>query len=183
MRIIAGSAGGRPLKAPPDGLRPTMDRVRGAIFSSLGESVPGARVLDLFAGSGGMGIEALSRGAESAVFVDENERCVRCIRENLHMAKVEGVLQTMDAYRFIDLYAGESAFDLIFADPPYSKKQGDIDHAAALAGSMKLAAALKPGGLFVLERQSRGADLAGSVFEILRTKRYGGSEVLYLARK
>jgi 16S rRNA (guanine966-N2)-methyltransferase len=66
MRIIAGSAGGRPLKAPPDGLRPTMDRVRAAIFSSLGERVPSARVLDLFAGSGGMGIEALSRGAESA---------------------------------------------------------------------------------------------------------------------
>ena len=183
MRIIAGSAGGRPLKAPPDGLRPTMDRVRAAIFSSLGERVPGARVLDLFAGSGGMGIEALSRGAESAVFVDENERCVRCIRENLRMAQVEAVVQTMDAYRFLDLYAGEESFDLIFADPPYSKKQGDIDHSATLAASMKLAAALKPNGLFVLERQSRGPDLADSVFEVLRTKRYGGSEVLYLARK
>lgn len=183
MRIIAGSAGGRPLKAPPDGLRPTMDRVRAAIFSSLGERVPGARVLDLFAGSGGMGIEALSRGAESAVFVDENDSCVRCIRENLRMAQVEAVVQTMDAYRFLDLYAGEAAFDLIFADPPYSKKQDDIDHSAALAVSMKLVAALKPDGLFVLERQSRGADLATSVFEVLRTKRYGGSEVLYLARK
>lgn len=183
MRIIAGSAGGRPLKAPPDGLRPTMDRVRAAIFSSLGERVPGARVLDLFAGSGGMGIEALSRGAESAVFVDENERCVRCIRENLRMAQVEAVVQTMDAYRFLDLYAGEESFDLIFADPPYSKKQGDTDHSAILAASIKLAAALKPDGLFVFERQSRGTDLTDSVFEVLRTKRYGGSEVLYLARK
>jgi 16S rRNA (guanine966-N2)-methyltransferase len=183
MRIIAGSAGGRPLKAPPDGLRPTMDRVRAAIFSSLGERVPGARVLDLFAGSGGMGIEALSRGAESAVFVDENERCVRCIRENLRMAQVEAVVQTMDAYRFLDLYAGEESFDLIFADPPYSKKQGDTDHSAILAASIKLVAALKPDGLFVFERQSRGADLTDSVFEVLRTKRYGGSEVLYLARK
>ena len=160
-----------------------MDRVRAAIFSSLGERVPGARVLDLFAGSGGMGIEALSRGAESAVFVDENERCVRCIRENLRMAQVEAVVQTMDAYRFLDLYAGEESFDLIFADPPYSKKQGDTDHSAILATSIKLAAALKPDGLFVLERQSRGADLSDSIFEVLRTKRYGGSEVLYLARK
>ena len=183
MRIIAGSAGGRPLKAPPDGLRPTMDRVRAAIFSSLGERVPGARVLDLFAGSGGMGIEALSRGAESAVFVDENDRCVRCIRENLRMAKVEAVVQTMDVYRFLDLYAEEGAFDLIFADPPYSKKQGDTDHSATLGSSMKLSAALKPDGLFVLERQSGGPDLAASVFDVLRTKRYGGSEVLYLARK
>jgi 16S rRNA (guanine(966)-N(2))-methyltransferase RsmD len=76
-------------------------------------------VLDLFAGSGGMGIEALSRGANSAVFVDENERCVSCIRENLRMAKVESLVQTMDAYRFLDLYAEEASFDLIFADPPY----------------------------------------------------------------
>lgn len=160
-----------------------MDRVRAAIFSSLGDRVPGARVLDLFAGSGGMGIEALSRGADSAVFVDENERCVRCIRENLRMAKVEAVVQTMDAYRFIEQYAEEASFDLIFADPPYSKKQGDTDHSSLLATSLKLAAALKPDGLFVLERQSGGSPLADSTFEILREKRYGGSEVLYLARK
>jgi len=183
MRIIAGSAGGRPLKAPPDGLRPTMDRVRAAIFSSLGDRVPEAHVLDLFAGSGGMGIESLSRGSESAVFVDENERCVRCIRENLRMAKVEGVVQTMDAYRFLDLYAEEASFDLIFADPPYSKKQGDTDHSAILTSSLKLASALKPDGLFVLERQSGGPALVDSIFEIVRCKRYGGSEILYLARK
>ena len=183
MRIIAGSAGGRPLKAPPDGLRPTMDRVRAAIFSSLGERVPGTRVLDIFAGSGGMGIEALSRGAESAVFVDENDLCVRCIRENLRMAQVEAVVQTMDAYRFLDLYAEEASFDLIFADPPYSKRQGDTDHSTLLATSLKLAAALKPDGLFILEKHSRGPAVAESVFEILRCKRYGGSEVLYLAKK
>lgn len=183
MRIIAGTAGGRPLKAPPNGLRPTMDRVRAAIFSSLGDRVPGARVLDLFAGSGGMGIEALSRGAESAVFVDENDRCVRCIRENLRMAKVEAVVQTMDAYRFVTQYAEADSFDLIFADPPYAKLSGDTDHASALAASLELASALKPDGLFVLEKQSGGPELTTSAFEILRTKRYGGSEVIYLARK
>jgi 16S rRNA (guanine966-N2)-methyltransferase len=160
-----------------------MDRVRAAIFSSLGERVPGARVLDLFAGSGGMGIEALSRGAESAVFVDESEHCVRCIRENLGMARVEAVVQTMDAYRYLDLYAEEASFDLIFADPPYSKKQGDTDHSALLATSLEIATALKPDGIFVLEKQSGGPAVAESVFEILRCKRYGGSEVLYLAKK
>ena len=123
MRIIAGSAGGRPLKAPPDGLRPTMDRVRAAIFSSLGDRVPGAHVLDLFAGSGGMGIEALSRGAESAVFVDENDRCVRCIHENLRMAQVKAVVQTMDAYRFLDLYAEEASFDIILRIPRMPKNK------------------------------------------------------------
>jgi 16S rRNA (guanine966-N2)-methyltransferase len=108
---------------------------------------------------------------------------VRCIRENLRMAKAEAVVQTMDAYRFLDQYAEVGSFDLIFADPPYSKKQGDTDHSALLATSLKLAAALKPDGLFVLERQSGGPALTDSSFEILRSKRYGGSEVLYLARK
>ena len=183
MRIIAGSAGGRPLKAPPEGLRPTMDRVRAAVFSSLGDLVPDATVLDLFAGSGGMGIEALSRGAAKAVFADNNERCVRCIRENLRMAGVEGSVQTVDAYRFIELYAEPSSFDLIFADPPYSKKEGDTDHATALMTSPKLAAALKPGGLFVFEKNSDSKIPAESVFELIKSRRYGGSEILYLAAR
>ena len=182
MRIISGSAGGRPLKAPPDGLRPTMDRVKGAVFSSLGDLVPGAVVLDLFAGSGAMGIEALSRGAAQAVLVDSNERCIRCIHENLRMAGVAASVQTMDAYRFLDLHAPPESFDIIFADPPYSKKPDDVNHADALAASCKLAAALKPGGVFVLEKQAAGT-LDESVFEVLKSKRYGGSEILYLARK
>ena len=181
MRIIAGTAGGRPLKAPPEGVRPTMDRVKGAIFSSLGDLVPGADVLDLFAGSGGMGIEALSRGAASAVLVESHEPCIRCIRENLRRAGVEASVQTMDVFRFIDLYSGEDAFDIIIADPPYSKKAGDPDHAAALAASEKLALALRPGGLFVLEKQS-GGKLPDGPFTLVKTRRYGGSEVHYLAR-
>ena len=182
MRIVAGTAGGRPLKAPPDGLRPTMDRVRAAVFSSLGDLVPDARVLDLFAGSGGMGIEALSRGAASAVFVDENAACIRCVRANLRMARVEASTQTMDAYRFIDLYAGEESFDLIFADPPYAKRPEDIHHASILVGSKKLYHALSPGGIFVLEKQSGGSPLPDSPFELLKTKRYGGSEIIYFSR-
>ena len=182
MRIISGSAGGRPLKAPPDGLRPTMDRVKGAVFSSLGDLVPGAVVLDLFAGSGAMGIEALSRGASAALMIDSNERCIRCIHENLKMAGVSANVQTMDVYRFLDFQITPESFDIIFADPPYSKKPEDVKHAEALATSFKLAAALKPGGLFVLEKQASGT-LDGSLFEVIKAKRYGGSEILYLARK
>jgi 16S rRNA (guanine966-N2)-methyltransferase len=181
MRIIAGSAGGRPLKAPPDGLRPTMDRVRAAVFSSLGDLVPGARCLDLFAGSGAMGIEALSRGAAEAVFVDSNERCSRCIRENLRMAGVEASVQTLDAHRFLDLYAEPASFDLVFADPPYFKRDTDTDHAAQLAANAKLAATLRPGGLLVLEKNARAAFPDTPLFETVKTKRYGGSEILYLA--
>jgi 16S rRNA (guanine966-N2)-methyltransferase len=160
-----------------------MDRVRGAVFSSLGDLVPGARVLDLFAGSGAMGIEALSRGAASAIFVDTNERCARCIRDNLRMAGVEAGIQTMDAHRFLSLYAEADTCDLIFADPPYAKNPTDTDHAAALLESEKLAAALKAGGLFVLERQSGRPAPQPALFELVRAKRYGGSEILYLARR
>jgi len=182
MRIIAGSAGGRPLQAPPDGVRPTMDRVKGAIFSSLGDLVPGAAVLDLFAGSGAMGVEALSRGAESATFVEALDRCTRCVRENLRRADVTGVVQTMDAFRFLDLYASENTFDLIFADPPYAKHPGDPDHAVTLASSEKLAAALRPGGIFVLEKAS-GAKLPDGPLALVKSKRYGGSEIYYFSRR
>ncbi len=158
-----------------------MDRVRAAIFSSLGDLVPGAAVLDLFAGSGAMGIEALSRGADSAVFVDSNDRCARCIRENLRMAGVEASVQTLDAYRFLDLYAEPASFDLIFADPPYFKRDTDTDHAAALVTNEKLAAALRPSGLLVLEKNARGDLPATPLFDLVKSKRYGGSEILYLA--
>jgi 16S rRNA (guanine966-N2)-methyltransferase len=183
MRIIAGSAGGRPLKAPTDGLRPTMDRVRAAIFSSLGDLVPGADVLDLFAGSGAMGIEALSRGSASAILIDSNERCTRCIRENLRACGLEAGVQTLEAYRFIDLYAEPASFDLIFADPPYHKRDTDIDHAAQLLRLPKLAAALRPSGLFVLEKNARDPFPQESCFELVKSRRYGGSEILYLAAK
>ncbi len=158
-----------------------MDRVRAAIFSSLGDLVPDAHVLDLFAGSGAMGIEALSRGAAGAVFVDSNERCARCIRENLRMAAVEASVQTLDAYRFLDLYAAEKSYDLVFADPPYHKRDTDTDHAALLVANEKLAASLRPGGLLVLEKNARGTLPAESLFELVKSKRYGGSEILYLA--
>ncbi len=183
MRVIAGTAGGRPLKSPPDGLRPTMDRVKAAVFSSLGDLVPGASVLDLFAGSGAMGIEALSRGASRAVLVDSSERCTRCIRDNLRSAACEASVQTMDAYRFLDLYAGEAEFDLVFADPPYFKKDGDTDHASRLASSKKLHAALRPNALLVLEKQHGGPALPAELFEPVRSKRYGGSEVHFLAKR
>ncbi len=181
MRIIAGEAGGRPLKAPPEGVRPTMDRVKAAIFSSLGDLVPGARVLDLFAGSGAMGIEALSRGSASATFVDSNDRCIHCIRENLRRAGASGSVQAMDVFRFLELYAGEETFDLILADPPYAKKADDPDHAASLALSEKLAAALSPGGVLVLERQAGGKTLE-SILQPGRSKCYGGSEILYFLK-
>ena len=153
MRIIAGEARGLPLTRPPEGVRPTMDRVRGAIFSSLGDLVPGAKVLDLFCGAGGMGIEALSRGAASATFVDLNAKSVAVTKENLRRAKLTGNVQTMDALKFIELYASDG-YDIIFADPPYAKWPGDRDFATELLQMPQLKAALNPGGIVEIGRAS-----------------------------
>jgi 16S rRNA (guanine966-N2)-methyltransferase len=88
MRIIAGSAGGIPLRLPKHDIRPTMEKIRGAIFSSLGERIVGARVLDLFAGSGAFGLEAMSRGAANATFVDHHRDAIAAIQSNFEKTKL-----------------------------------------------------------------------------------------------
>src|SRR6266550_7137478 len=100
MRVIAGRAGGVRLTSPKSGVRPTMDRVKAAIFSSLGEMVIGARVLDLFAGTGALGIEALSRGAESALFIEEDRQSAATIEKNLTKTKLTGRVRQRDVNRF-----------------------------------------------------------------------------------
>jgi 16S rRNA (guanine966-N2)-methyltransferase len=116
--VVAGRFKGRTLHAPPgQGTRPTSDKVREAIFSVLGD-IEGLDVLDLFAGSGALGIEALSRGAHSAVFVDSDEKAVTVIRRNLEGVGVEAPVQRRDVLRY--LTAVEGRFELVFVDPPYS---------------------------------------------------------------
>lgn len=180
MRVIAGRAGGLALHVPKSELRPTMDAVKGAIFSSLGDLVIGARVLDLFAGTGGLGIEALSRGAGAATFVESERRAVQSIEKNLAYTKLTGVVQSMDVFRFLDRYASPASFDIIFADPPYAKIPGERDFTPELMGSESLPQALAPGGIFVLEHMP-GAKLAlHGKWECFRQKRYGATEVAFL---
>jgi 16S rRNA (guanine966-N2)-methyltransferase len=121
MRVVAGVYGGRRLKAPPGrATRPTSDRVREALFSILGP-IEGARVLDLYAGSGALGIEALSRGASEAVFVDSDARAVTAIESNLETVGARARVHRRDALKWLESAPrGEDAFDLVFADPPYS---------------------------------------------------------------
>jgi 16S rRNA (guanine966-N2)-methyltransferase len=178
MRVIAGEARGLPLRAPSPAIRPTMDRVREAIFSSLGNVVAEARVLDLFAGSGALGIEALSRGAASAVFVDVNPRCAACIRENLRRTRFHGSVQVMDAVKFLELYA-EDGFDLIFADPPYGKSAGERDFAGELLRLPALARALREDGMFVLERFAGAKEPPTDTLSLVRVRRYGETEIAY----
>src|SRR5437870_10426494 len=106
MRVIAGSAGGIRLAVPNRGVRPTMDRVKAAIFSSLGDAVIGARVLDLFAGSGGLGIEALSRGASSVVFVENDRQSAEAIDANIAKTKLNGRVRQQDVLDFHHYAAG-----------------------------------------------------------------------------
>src|SRR5436853_6430198 len=101
MRVIAGRAGGVRLVSPKNGVRPTMDRVKAAIFSSLGELVIGARILDLFAGTGALGIEALSRGAASAVFVEGDRHSIETIETNLRKANLTGSVRQRDVVSFL----------------------------------------------------------------------------------
>jgi 16S rRNA (guanine966-N2)-methyltransferase len=127
LRVVAGRFKGRRLAAPRGTrTRPTADRVREALFSILGD-VGGARVLDLYAGSGALGIEALSRGAGSAVFVERDAKAVAAIERNLAAVGVEETLVRQDVERF--LARADGAFDLVFCDPPY-------DSAARVAGPL-----------------------------------------------
>src|SRR6476661_3131729 len=126
MRVIAGSAGGIHLDAPKSGVRPTMDRVKAAIFSSLGEEIIDARVLDLFAGTGSLGIEALSRGAASALFVEENAAALAVIERNLVRTKLAGRVRQQDVFAFLRAPQVPEQFRIVFADPPYEKtKSGE----------------------------------------------------------
>lgn len=123
LRIVAGEFGGRRIRAPRGrGTRPTAERIREAWFSALGPRLPGAAVMDLFAGSGALGLEALSRGAAHAHFVESDHRVASTIRENIQALAVEerASLTVRDAFAYLDgLGRGEEPFDIALADPPY----------------------------------------------------------------
>lgn len=124
MRITSGIFKSRIIKAP-DGIRPTLDNVRKSVFDILGERVRGARVLDLCAGSGAFGLEALSRGAGSCVFVDNSRASIAAIRDNMRSLKLsetgEIAVIYADSHAVMVKFARAAAFDLIFLDPPYYK--------------------------------------------------------------
>jgi 16S rRNA (guanine966-N2)-methyltransferase len=155
VRVVAGRFGGRRLAAPRGrATRPTADRVREALFSMLGD-VSQARVLDLYAGSGALGIEALSRGAQSALFVESDPRAVAVIRRNLTEIGAEGEVRRQDVVRFLRAVAAErttpgTAFDLVFCDPPY-----DLAPSPAGALAEHLPAMTSDGARIVTESDKR----------------------------
>jgi 16S rRNA (guanine966-N2)-methyltransferase len=177
MRVIAGEAKGRRLTGIRAGrLRPTTDRVREALFSALGEQVVGATVLDLYAGSGALGIEALSRGAASAVFVDADPTAVAAIRSNLALTKLgeRATVVRTRAEAFVSTWVGER-FDVVVMDPPYAQG-APVDVLSKLsAGTL-----LSREAVVILESRGplEGEALGG--FRITSQRRYGDSTLLFL---
>ncbi len=170
MRIVAGQNRGATIFAPK-GLdtRPTSDRVREAAFNLIGP-VDGASVLDLYAGSGAMGLEALSRGAESAVFVESDREACGSIRRNLEKLRLTGAeVACHDVLRF--LAAERRRFDLILVDPPY-----DVVESVAVRLAAYLPAVLAEHGLVVLESSSRDEPLLPPL-EVRTSRRYGSARV------
>jgi 16S rRNA (guanine966-N2)-methyltransferase len=191
VRIIAGEHRGRKIAAPP-GLdtRPMLDRVREALFSTLGDRVPDARVLDLFAGSGSLGLESLSRGAGSARMIERNPRTLDVLRANVELLGlsdrariVRGDALRVDLWRSMLGGAGdEEGFDIVFLDPPYAMVEEPTPRAVLLERIEELlGTGLRPGGVLVVHAPARSLEtlrLRGVWRRDERT--YGNSALLYL---
>ncbi|MFT4549225.1 MAG: 16S rRNA (guanine966-N2)-methyltransferase [Pseudoalteromonas tetraodonis] len=181
MRIIAGSAGGIRLQVPGAVARPTSDRVREALFSILGSRVDGALVLDLFAGSGALGLEALSRGAARVDFVEKDRRACVVIEANLAKARLADSARVVSREAAIFLKnAPAGRYDLVFADPPYFKREGDDDWAADLLADEHLKRVISPAGMVVLETaKGHGKNVPADGWKLLDSRRYGDTEVSF----
>ena len=181
MRIIAGTAGSIPLKVPRSLTRPTTDRVREAMFSVLAGKLPGARVLDLFAGSGSLGLESLSRGAAEATFVESNGAACAVIEENVQKSRLAGTrVQRRDVLSFLSTTSA-GRYDLVFADPPYARDEPTLALLTALLNLPGLAFALPPDWIFVLESFASVALPETPLWEVVREKTYGSTRVSYLS--
>ena len=178
-RVISGVAGGRRLKVPRAGVRPTGDRAREALFNSLTAllDLRGAAVLDLYAGSGALGLEALSRGAASAVFVESGAGVLPVLKDNLAAVGLPGGRVVAGSVPTVVRGAPPGRYDLVLLDPPYATPVGEVLEVlrALVSGGW-----LAPGAVVVVERSSREAPwewptpLAG-----LRDRRYGEAQLRY----
>ena len=177
MRVIAGSAR-RLLLKTVDGMetRPTTDRIKETLFNMLQNDLYGARFLDLFAGSGALGLEAVSRGAELAVLVDQSKEAAQCIRRNIEklrfQAKVE--LLNCDWKQAVSKLAREGRrFELVFLDPPYR-----MDDLGPLCGELAAAGLLAPEAIIVWERRTGTEKTLPSAFALFKQRAYGDTEML-----
>ncbi|WP_128380924.1 16S rRNA (guanine(966)-N(2))-methyltransferase RsmD [Streptomyces cavernae] len=182
-RVIAGRAGGRRLAVPPgNGTRPTSDRAREGLFSTwqslLGGPLEGERVLDLYAGSGAVGLEALSRGAAHALLVEADPRAVRTVRENVKSLALTGAeVRSGKAEQIIRASAPPAPYELVFLDPPYAVSDHDLRE---ILLTLRTGGWLAGDALVTVERSTRGGDFRWpDGFEALRARRYGEGTFWY----
>jgi 16S rRNA (guanine966-N2)-methyltransferase len=185
MRLTGGEHSGRLLKVPAGGTRPTQDKVRAAIFSALAARVPGARVLDLFAGTGAMGLEAWSRGAAWVEWVENSKGALRVLRENVQGLGVPGSFGRVlaaDVFRLLGYPPAGPAFDLVLADPPYAEARtnGWLGRLAELLGRNGW---IQSGGVLVFETEGRDALPVLAGWRLARDKTYGSTRVLIWVRE
>lgn len=183
MRVIAGSARRLPLKAPKGkDVRPTTDRIKETLFNMIKNRLPGCDFLDLFGGSGAIGIEALSRGASEAVIVERDNAAFACIEENLDFTKLAANARLLkaDAISAISLmYSENKKFDIIFMDPPYDKLLEK--HALELLSKKDI---LAEDGVVIIEAAAHtGFEyVSGLGFKVDREKSYGSNKHVFLVR-
>lgn len=182
-RVVAGTVGGRRLRVPPGRTtRPTSDRVREALFSTLADVTDGARVLDLYAGSGALGIEALSRGAACATFVEHDRRAAAVLRDNLAALGLVAVVHTSAVARFVreaDECSEPAMYDLVVCDPPYVVSSETV----ALQLATLARRCLSPDAMMVIERARHGGAfaVANELLEVTDVRTYGDTVLYYVA--
>jgi 16S rRNA (guanine966-N2)-methyltransferase len=182
-RIVGGIAKGRHLAVPAKGTRPTSDRAREAMFNTLRAylDITGANVLDLFAGTGAVGLEALSRGAEAVTFVESDRAACEVLRRNIETVGLPGAsVHRRPAATYLVGTGTDRPFDLIFADPPYAYRD---DHLAALLMALSEPGWLAEDSVIVVERSARGAEPKWPDGIVLVTQRRYGEGLLWYGRK
>ncbi|WP_328395999.1 16S rRNA (guanine(966)-N(2))-methyltransferase RsmD [Streptomyces sp. NBC_00390] len=181
-RVIAGAAGGRRLAVPPgNGTRPTSDRAREGLFSSwesLLGSLRGVRIADLYAGSGAVGLEALSRGADHALLVEADSRAARTVRENVRTLGLPGAeVRTGRAEQIVAGPAPSTPYDVVFLDPPYAVTDDDLGE---ILLTLRTQGWLADDAIVTVERSTRGGEFNWPKgFEPLRARRYGEGTLWY----
>jgi 16S rRNA (guanine966-N2)-methyltransferase len=176
MRIIAGIARGRQLSVPSSGTRPMTGRARESVFSILASRFDGARVLDLYAGSGALGLEALSRGAADAVFIEQNSSAARIIESNIDRVGLGGVVIRRSLPGAVTSVSG--AFDVIFVDPPYADSDDSVTDILEVMDE-----SLAEDGVIVLHRQARSSVAIPDFLTCLDDRRYGDAVVTMMERR
>jgi len=177
LRVTGGWLGGRRLRSPSGGLRPTADRVREALFARLGD-LSGVTVLDLYAGTGALGVEAVSRGADAVVYVERAPRCLATLRANLEALELEGVSRVIadDAPRAVRrLGRSGERFDLLLLDPPYAS-----DEVRRALEAVSESGVLAEGAMVVVEHGKRHALPAVAGLVVLDARRYGDTVITRL---